>query len=121
MMLAASTANSNSKPWVLDPVGAGATTYRTSTARDLAGLKPTVIRGNASEIMALAGEAASAKGVDAGDAVSAAEAAARSLATQAIVMPLLVPSTSSSRPMAAAPKSPTAIRSCRASLHLAAP
>ena len=56
MMLAARTANLNGKPWVLDPVGAGATSYRTSTARDLASLKPTVIRGNASEIMALAGE-----------------------------------------------------------------
>lgn len=79
MMLAARTANANGKPWVLDPVGAGATSYRTGVARDLAALRPTVIRGNASEIMALAGEAASGKGVDAGDAVSAAEAAARRL------------------------------------------
>lgn len=87
MMLAASTANSNSKPWVLDPVGAGATTYRTGVARDLAGLKPTVIRGNASEIMALAGETPTAKGVDAGDAVSAAQSAARRLssATRSII------------------------------------
>jgi len=79
MMLAAHAANDNSKPWVLDPVGAGATSYRTGTARSLAALKPTIIRGNASEIMALAGEAASGKGVDAGDAVSAADAAARRL------------------------------------------
>lgn len=87
MMLAARTANLNGKPWVLDPVGAGATSYRTSTARDLASLKPTVIRGNASEIMALAGESASAKGVDAGDTVSAAQTAASrlSLATQAVI------------------------------------
>ena len=76
MTLAAHTANANGKPWVLDPVGAGATTYRTGVARDLAALGPTIIRGNASEIMALAGEAASARGVDAGDAVSAAEGAA---------------------------------------------
>jgi hydroxyethylthiazole kinase len=79
MMLAARAANANSKPWVLDPVGAGATSYRTGTARNLAALKPTITRGNASEIMALAGEAASGKGVDAGDAVSAADAAAHRL------------------------------------------
>ena len=87
MVLAARTANANGKPWVLDPVGAGATTYRTGTARDLATLKPAIIRGNASEIMALAGETASGKGVDAGDAVSAAKAAARrlALATQAVI------------------------------------
>ena len=87
MTLAAHTANVNDKPWVLDPVGAGATSYRTGVARDLAALKPAVIRGNASEIMATAGEAASAKGVDAGDAVSAAEGAARrlSVSTGAVI------------------------------------
>jgi hydroxyethylthiazole kinase len=87
MMLAACTANANGKPWVLDPVGAGATTYRTGVARDLAALNPAIIRGNASEILALAGESASAKGVDAGDSVSAAESAASrlALATQAVI------------------------------------
>jgi hydroxyethylthiazole kinase len=80
MMLAARTANANARPWVFDPVGAGATSYRTRTALELVALKPTVIRGNASEIMALAGLSASGKGVDAGDSVSAAEAAARHLA-----------------------------------------
>src|SRR5688572_5385256 len=38
------------KPWVLDPVGAGATQYRTAVARELAHRQPTVVRGNASEI-----------------------------------------------------------------------
>ena len=87
MMLAARTANANGKPWVLDPVGAGATSYRTGVARDLAALNPAIIRGNASEILALAGESASAKGVDAGDSVSAAESAASrlALATQAVI------------------------------------
>lgn len=80
MVLAARSANANGKPWVLDPVGAGTTTYRTGIARNLAALKPAIIRGNASEIMALAGESASGKGVDAGDAVAAAEVAARRLA-----------------------------------------
>ncbi|XP_028393004.1 hydroxyethylthiazole kinase-like [Dendronephthya gigantea] len=43
------------KPWVLDPVGVGATSLRTKTATELAlSYKPTAIRGNASEIMALA-------------------------------------------------------------------
>lgn len=54
MKLAVKKANSLSKPWVLDPVGAGATAYRNTTLADLLSLRPTVIRGNASEIMALA-------------------------------------------------------------------
>jgi hydroxyethylthiazole kinase len=47
------TANSMSIPWILDPVGCGATKFRTSTCREIALMHPTVIRGNASEIMAL--------------------------------------------------------------------
>ncbi|WP_051229058.1 hydroxyethylthiazole kinase [Paludibacterium yongneupense] len=69
------------KPIVLDPVGAGATAYRNQVlARLLAAVSPTVIRGNASEIMALAGQAAAARGVDSQDASSAALEAARALA-----------------------------------------
>ena len=45
------------KPWVLDPVGCGATAYRTAACVQLLACKPTVVRGNASEIMALAGAA----------------------------------------------------------------
>ena len=42
-------------PIVLDPVGAGATAYRTETARQLLSVAPVaIIRGNASEIMAIA-------------------------------------------------------------------
>ncbi|MEM7042374.1 MAG: hydroxyethylthiazole kinase, partial [Pseudomonadota bacterium] len=53
------------KPWVLDPVGVGATTYRTTIARDLLAIGPTVIRANASEVLALAGAVpGSGKGVD---------------------------------------------------------
>jgi hydroxyethylthiazole kinase len=51
-------------PWVLDPVGAGATPYRTETARALLALRPAVLRGNASEILAVAGEDGATKGVD---------------------------------------------------------
>ncbi|MGV7108024.1 hydroxyethylthiazole kinase [Flavobacterium sp. U410] len=65
MQLASSTFNTLSKPWVLDPVGAGATIYRTTTATELLKNHPTVIRGNASEIMALANANFSeSKGVD---------------------------------------------------------
>ena len=56
-------------PVIIDPVGAGATPYRTATFRDLIrSYPPTVIRGNASEIMALTTEAAATKGVDSTDA-----------------------------------------------------
>ena len=54
MHKAAAKANVLGKPWVLDPVGAGATNLRTQTCKDLVLHEPTVIRGNASEIMALA-------------------------------------------------------------------
>jgi hydroxyethylthiazole kinase len=45
-------------------------------------LKPGIIRGNASEIIALAGSAAAGKGADTADAVADAEGAARALALQ---------------------------------------
>lgn len=81
MQLAVAQANTLGKPWVLDPVGCGATPYRTQAAAELAALRPTIIRGNASEILSLAGQTGSGKGVDstasAGDAVSAAGALAK--------------------------------------------
>jgi hydroxyethylthiazole kinase len=82
MARAAERAGALGRPWVLDPVGAGATPYRTRTALDLIELRPTVIRGNASEILALAGAAAGpTKGVDsthgADEAVHAAQQLAR--------------------------------------------
>jgi hydroxyethylthiazole kinase len=53
------------KPIVFDPVGVGATSYRTLTARHLlASNTPTVIRGNASEISAILSENIQTKGVD---------------------------------------------------------
>lgn len=55
MRLAGITAHRRNIPIVLDPVGAGATSYRTKTSLDLIGkCHPTIIRGNASEIMAIA-------------------------------------------------------------------
>jgi len=65
MLTAAAKAHQSGKPWVLDPVGAGATAYRNETVARLLNYKPTIIRGNASEIMALAKMSrATTKGVD---------------------------------------------------------
>lgn len=64
MRMAAATAARLGKPWVMDPVGAGATRLRTRTATDLLDLRPTVVRGNASEILAITGKGAGGRGVD---------------------------------------------------------
>jgi hydroxyethylthiazole kinase len=67
-------------PIVLDPVGAGATSYRTKTCNELIdAISPAIIRGNASEIMSLISEDAKTKGVDSSDHSSAALEAARYL------------------------------------------
>lgn len=68
-------------PWVLDPVGGGALPWRTALARAwLADGRPAIVRGNASEILGLAG-GAGGKGVDstaaADDALTAAVELAR--------------------------------------------
>ncbi|PIE82837.1 MAG: hydroxyethylthiazole kinase [Candidatus Contendobacter odensis] len=81
MKLAILTANSAGIPWVLDPVGAGATPYRLQAAMALGYQKPSVIRGNASEILALTyGSDGVGKGVDSVDSSEAALGAAQSLA-----------------------------------------
>lgn len=81
MRLAIERARERGIPWVLDPVGAGATPYRTAVAAELAALGPTVIRGNASEILVLAGASgAGGRGVDATDASDDALAPAQALA-----------------------------------------
>jgi hydroxyethylthiazole kinase len=52
-------------PIVLDPVGAGATHYRTETAKRLLDELPvSVVRGNAAEIATLAGREAEIRGVE---------------------------------------------------------
>ena len=51
-------------PWVLDPVGAGASEFRSNNAKELLFLKPTVLRGNGSEIISISGISNSGKGVD---------------------------------------------------------
>ncbi|OIH94864.1 MULTISPECIES: hydroxyethylthiazole kinase [unclassified Curtobacterium] len=51
-------------PWVLDPVAVGSLPVRTDLARELLALHPTVLRGNASEVLALLGDSAGGRGVD---------------------------------------------------------
>lgn len=81
MGLAMTAAEKKGIPIVFDPVGAGATAFRTRTCLSLLDrTAPTVIRGNASEIMALAGAGVQTKGVDSSAAASDAEAAALALA-----------------------------------------
>ena len=65
MKISAETVSKKSIPWVLDPVGYGAILkWRSDMADTLVSLKPTIIRGNASEISALAGNQVQSKGVD---------------------------------------------------------
>lgn len=83
MLRAAATASRLSIPLVLDPVAAGVTRHRDRILKNLLDDFPmAIIRGNASEIKALAGEAATAKGADSAhgsfEAVDAAKALARS-------------------------------------------
>lgn len=87
MREAAAAAHRSGTPWVLDPVAVGALEVRTALAIDLLEFKPAVIRGNASEIVALAGLGDGGRGVDATHAVSDARAAAcaLALATGAVV------------------------------------
>jgi len=66
MLLAGRAANRAGAPVVLDPVGAGATSYRTETSRRLLGqLDVAAVRGNSAEIATLAGRAAEIRGVEA--------------------------------------------------------
>ena len=81
MHLALAAAKQRGIPIVFDPVGAGATPYRNqSIAALLQRGAPTVIRGNASEIMSTAGAAIQTKGVDSSAAATDALGAAQSLA-----------------------------------------
>lgn len=69
-------------PWVLDPVAVGAISYRTKFAVELLDHGPAIVRGNASEILSLAGaESSAGKGVDSlaasGDAIDAARSLAK--------------------------------------------
>ena len=83
MLRAGNAARRRGVPIVLDPVGAGATRFRTETARRLVrDLRPAVVRGNASEIRALATAEAGTKGVDSRHTPEAALDAARRLSAE---------------------------------------
>lgn len=83
MAASAAAAREAGRPWVLDPVGCGATTYRTRVSRELAAIGPTLIRGNASEILALHGvRPGRTRGVDSTDSAEAARHAAHELALE---------------------------------------
>lgn len=71
MILAGVSARERGLPIVLDPVGAGATAYRTQTAMQLLEtIHPTLVRGNASEIAALTSATSQTRGVDATTGIS---------------------------------------------------
>lgn len=69
-------------PWVLDPVAVGSLPVRTPLAHELVALRPDVVRGNPSEVLALAGSGSGGRGVDAADDVDSALPAARELAAR---------------------------------------
>jgi hydroxyethylthiazole kinase len=82
MRAAIAGAEEAGRPWVLDPVACQATAYRRRVSAELVALHPTIIRGNASEILALAGEVSRGRGVDGRDPVAMSEDGARRLARQ---------------------------------------
>jgi hydroxyethylthiazole kinase len=84
MLAAGRAANAAGVPVVLDPVGAGATSYRTDTARRiLEEVRVTVLRGNQGEIATLVGVEAVVRGVESigagGEPAELARAAGRDL------------------------------------------
>jgi hydroxyethylthiazole kinase len=82
MLLAGKAANAAGVPVVFDPVGAGATTLRTETAKRILGeVHVAVLRGNAAEIAALAGLEAKISGVEAIGVGAGAATIARTAAT----------------------------------------
>jgi hydroxyethylthiazole kinase len=90
MLAAGWSANARGVPVVLDPVGAGATAYRTDTAkRILDEVDVAVLRGNAGEVATLVGAAAEVRGVESvgttADPAEVAREAARSLGLVASV------------------------------------
>ena len=83
MIAAGEAASRRGTPIVLDPVGAGATSWRTRTAWEIIErCKPTVIRGNGSEIMALINADVKSKGVDSSTSSDDALGAAKTLASR---------------------------------------
>lgn len=83
MIIAGKTASAKNTPIILDPVGVGATSYRTKVCKQIIDeCKPTIIRGNASEIIALCNSNVKTKGVDSTDSSESALDSAKLLAQQ---------------------------------------
>lgn len=90
MIIAGKSANEHGVPIVFDPVGAGATQYRTETSRRIVKeLNISVLRGNAAEVANVIGEDWAIKGVDAGEGsgniVDLAQLAANKLQTTVVI------------------------------------
>ncbi|RKD25076.1 hydroxyethylthiazole kinase [Ammoniphilus oxalaticus] len=90
MLLAGQAANSAGVPLLFDPVGAGATPYRTNTARKIVrDTRVSILRGNAAEVANVVGQEWAIKGVDAGegdgDIVDLAKKAAVALKTVVVI------------------------------------
>ncbi|MGG3917547.1 hydroxyethylthiazole kinase [Parageobacillus thermoglucosidasius] len=90
MVIAGKAANEAGVPVIFDPVGAGATLYRTETARNIVrDVAVSAVRGNAAEIANVIGETWEIKGVDAGegsgDVVALAKKAAKQLKTVVVI------------------------------------
>ena len=89
MLAAGDEANARGVPIVLDPVGIGATTFRTATVERIRSrVRVAVVRGNAAELAAIAGLEAKIRGVDSvasGDPAAAARLAAAAFGGIAVV------------------------------------
>lgn len=90
MLLAGKAANKNNIPVIFDPVGVGATPFRTELANEFINeVAVSIIRGNASEINSLIGGTANTRGVDSGNVAvsrhSLAESAANKLQCVVVV------------------------------------
>ena len=93
MLAAGRAANALGIPVVLDPVGAGATTYRTQTVqRILDVVRVTVVRGNAGEVATIVGVEAEVRGVDSvGVSADPAELALQAARTLGLVVSVTGP------------------------------
>jgi len=82
MRMGSAAAREAGTPWVFDPVGVGPLAFRTGLAVDLMEQRPTVVRGNPSEVLSLAGATGTGRGVDSTAESAAAVPTARDLAAR---------------------------------------
>lgn len=82
MRAASAAAREAGTPWVFDPVAVGPLVFRTRLAVDLVEQRPTVVRGNPSEVLSLAGATGTGRGVDSTAESAAAVPTARDLAAR---------------------------------------